>query len=86
MDLTELRLAATLLQIDVLKLEGPDLIFKTKAPQEVFKVFEGAPGRVSLIDETTVYYRPPSNYLEPVSTLLAVLRKLLVRPARDLDF
>jgi transcription-repair coupling factor (superfamily II helicase) len=86
MDLTELRLAATLLQIDILKLEGPDLIFKTKAPQEVFKVFEGAPGRVSLIDETTVYYRPPSNYLEPVSTLLAVLRKLLVRPARELDF
>lgn len=85
MDLTEIRLAATLLQIGILKLEGPDLIFKTKAPQEVFKVFEGAPGRVSLIDEATVYYRPPSNYLEPVSTLLAVLRKLLVRPARDLD-
>ena len=86
MDLTEIRLAATLLQIDILKLEGPDLIFKTKAPQEVFKIFEGAPGRVSLIDETTVYYRPPANYLQPVSTLLAVLRKLLVRPARDMDF
>lgn len=85
MDLTEIRLAATLLQIDILKLDGPDLIFKTKAPQEVFKIFEGTPGRVSLIDETTVYYRPPSNYLEPASTLLAVLRKLLVRPARDMD-
>jgi hypothetical protein len=43
-------------------------------------------GRVGLVDTPTeakpgtVYFRSPSNYLEPATTLLAVLRKLLVRP------
>jgi hypothetical protein len=31
----------------------------------------------------SVYFRPPSNYLEPATTLLAVLRKLLVRPMAE---
>jgi len=82
-DLAELRVAATLLDVKKLKLEGPDLIFMTDHPQELEPVFEGAPGRVSVIDEQTVYYRPPANYLKPAETLLAVLRKLLVRNARE---
>ncbi|MEX1017717.1 MAG: transcription-repair coupling factor [Phycisphaeraceae bacterium] len=82
LDLTELRIAASTLGVDLLKLEGPDLIFKTRQAGRLNEVFTDAPGRVSLIDEKTVYYRPPSNYLEPVGTLLAVLRKLLVRPVR----
>ena len=79
-NLTEVRIAASTLGIDTLKLEGPDLIFTTKQPQKLEQVFSAAPGRVSVLDESTVYYRPPSNYLEPADTLLAVLRKLLVRP------
>ncbi|MCC6581707.1 MAG: transcription-repair coupling factor [Phycisphaeraceae bacterium] len=82
-DLAELRLALTLLHVDALKLDGPDLIFRTQKPQQLVPVLNGAPGRVSLIDETTVYYRPPTNYLTPTDTLLAVLRKLLVKPVRD---
>ncbi len=82
LDLAELRIACTLLEIEKLKLEGPDLIFTTQAFTRLEPLFVGAPGRVSLIDERTVYYRPPANYLTPASTLLAVLRKLLVRPLR----
>ncbi|MFA9477997.1 transcription-repair coupling factor [Phycisphaerales bacterium AB-hyl4] len=83
LDLTELRIAASTLGIDGLKLEGPDLIFTTRQAAKLNDVFVDAPGRVSLIDEKTVYYRPPSNYLQPIETLLAVLRKLLVRPLRQ---
>ena len=46
-------------------------------------VFADAPGRATLIDNHQVYYRPPANYLEDPATLLAVLRKLLVRPVRE---
>jgi len=34
---------------------------------------------LGVIDHETIYYRPPENYLEP-GTLMAVLRKLIVRP------
>ncbi len=81
-DLTELRIAAGTLEIDVLKLDGPDLIFTTRNPQKLDQLFRGAPGRTTLVDERTVYYRPPANYLAPPATLLSVLRKLLVRPVR----
>jgi len=80
MQLAELRIAAGTLQIDAIKLEGPDLIFTTRTPQVLDPILRGAPGRASVIDATTVYYRPPANYLDPPQTLLAVLRKLLVRP------
>ena len=70
--------------IETLKLEGPDLIFTTRDPRKLEHVFNAAPGRVSVLDEVTLYYRPPSNYLDPPETLLAVLRKLLVRPIADL--
>jgi transcription-repair coupling factor (superfamily II helicase) len=79
-NLTEVRIAASTLGIDTLKLEGPDLIFTTRSPKKLQAVFANAPGRVSVLDEMTLYYRPPSNYLDPPETLLAVLRKLLVRP------
>ncbi len=79
-DLTEVRVAASTLGTDTLKLEGPDLIFTARDPRKLESVFNNAPGRVSVLDEKTLYYRPPSNYLSPPETLLAVLRKLLVRP------
>jgi len=79
LDLTELRIAATLAGADAIKLDGPDVIFRTQKPTKLVPVLEGALGRVSVIDDKTVYWRPPANYLEP-ATLLAVLRKLLVGP------
>lgn len=81
-DLTELRIAASTLQVRGIKLEGPDLIFRTEHPQRLDPLLKTAPGRASVIDNQTVYYRPPANYLAPPATLLAVLRKLLVAPAK----
>lgn len=81
-DLTEVRIAASTADVEAIKLDGPDLIFKTRKPPLLAELLEDAPGRATLLDEQTVYYRPPSNYLEP-ETLMAVLRKLLVRPLRE---
>ncbi len=83
MQLAELRIAASTHEIDSIKLEGPDLIFRTRHVKRLDPLLRDAPGRASIIDENTVYYRPPANYLDPPSTLLAVLRKLLVRPLQS---
>ena len=82
-DLTEVRIAASRLGIDTLKLEGPDLIFTLRPEADLSGIFDHAPGRVSVLDQATLYYRPPGNYLTEVGTLLAVLRKLLVRPLKQ---
>ncbi len=82
-DLTEIRIAASHLFIDLIKLEDHDLIFKLQERANLAHVFDDAPGRVSVIDTATLYYRPPGSYLKEPATLLAVLRKLLVRPLRN---
>jgi transcription-repair coupling factor (superfamily II helicase) len=82
LDLTELRIAASTLGIDSMKLDDRDLIFEVRKAAGLQDVFADAPGRLTVIDEKTLYYRPPEQYLDPPSTLLAVLRKLLVRPVR----
>ena len=82
-DLTELRIATSTLQVRALKLDGPDLIFRTDRPGKLDPLLKDAAGRTTVIDERTVYYRPPANYLDPPSTLVAVLRKLLVNPLRQ---
>ena len=86
-DLAELRIAAAQLGIDRLQLEAPDLIFTIGSLKDAAKRLEGiftsAPGRVTLLDEKTVYWRPPAKYLDEPNTMLAVLRKLLVRPVRE---
>lgn len=88
-DLAELRIATAQIGVGRLQLEGPDLIFTIgslkHAAKKLQQVFSGAPGRVTVLDETTVYWRPPGNYLEEPATMLAVLRKLLVRPIRERD-
>ncbi len=85
MDLAQIRVAATALGVEAVKLDGPDVIFRTPKPRQLEPVLGVAVGRVSVIDETTVYWRPPANYLEP-ATLLAVLRKLLVTGRGDHRF
>jgi len=82
-ELTEVRIAASRLGIDTLKLDGPDLIFTLRPEADLTGIFDGAPGRVSVLDPATLYYRPPSHYLTEPATLLAVLRKLLVRPLQE---
>lgn len=82
-ELTELRIAASTLDIDKIKLEEPDLIFTVRKQQAVLKKLEAAPGRATVLDDSTVYWRPPAAYIQEMPTLMAVLRKLLVRPVRD---
>jgi len=84
-DLAEVRIGAGHLGVRSIALDGPDLIFKVDHPPKLDPVLRDAPGRASVIDDRTVYYRPPENYLDPPSTLLAVLRKLLVRPLREAE-
>ena len=81
--LAELRVAASTLGISSIKLEKPDVIFTVSEPAKLDALLAEAPGSVRVVDEQTVYYRPPEQYLDPPETLLAVLRKLLVRPIRQ---
>ena len=89
LDLTEIRIAASTHGVDRLRLEGPDLIFtcrdrrNTSNLQQLADLFGKAPGRATVLDEQTLYFRPPAAYLQNKPTLLAVLRKLLVRPLRE---
>ncbi len=88
LEMAELRIAASGLGVRTIRLDGPDVIFRLDAAEaktnaaRLQAALAGAAGRVSLIDELTVYYRPPANYLEPSDTLLAVLRQRLVAPLR----
>lgn len=82
-DLTEIRVGASTLRIDRIRRAGADLIFTTSQAHAVMPLFTDAPGRTLLIDTDEVYWRPPPKYLEDPATIVAVLRKLLVRPVRD---
>lgn len=77
LDLAQLRIAATLIGVEAIKLDGLDVIFRTARPQKLWPYLTGVPGRASVIDDRTVYWRPPPAYVE-APTLLVVLRKLLV--------
>ncbi len=81
-DVTEVRVAAASHGVTKLQLDGPDLIFTADRSDKVLGLLEAAPGRASRLDDGTVYWRPPESYVEDADTLLAVLRKLLVRPLR----
>jgi len=86
-DLTEIRIAAAAQGVLKLQLEVEDLIFSLRPTKQTVDrmeaVFSKAPGRLTVLDTSTVYWRPPPKYLEQTDTLLAVLRKLLVRPMRE---
>ena len=81
-DVAEVRLGASLLGFEKIRLERPDVIFTAASASKLAWVFAEAPGRATVLDDKTLYWRPPANYLEDNATLLAVLRKLLVGPAR----
>ena len=86
--LAEIRVGLSLLSVEALKRDGPDLIFTTSNIPPLFETLSEAQGSVRLVDQPkgdkpgTVFYRPPENYLEP-TTLPAILRKLLAGVSRD---
>ena len=74
--LTELRLLAGHFGIESVIRRDPDVVLKVRDAAAVQQGLAGAPGSLRLIDETTVYFRPPPSYLDP-EILLMVLRNLM---------
>jgi transcription-repair coupling factor (superfamily II helicase) len=74
--LTEMKLLAGHFGIDKVIKHPPDVVLTVRDAQKAAFGLAGAPGRLSVVDEKTIYFRPPATYLEP-DTLLMVLRNLL---------
>jgi transcription-repair coupling factor (superfamily II helicase) len=74
--LTELRLLSGLYGIDSIIRKDPDVVLTVRDAGKAQTVLTGAPGRLSVVDEKTIYLRMPKSYLEP-ETLLMVLRNLI---------
>ena len=79
--LTELRLLAGLYGIESILRKPPDVILTVRDAARTQAGLAGAPGTLRVVDEKTVYFRPPAGYLEP-ETLLMVLKNLM-RAAYD---
>ncbi len=78
LDLAELRIKASRLDIKSIVASGPDLIFsfaEDHGPQAK-SLFSAVTGKVRISDSKTVYLRLAENYFEP-KTLISVLRKIL---------
>ena len=74
--LTELRLLAGHYAIESMIKQAPDVVLKMREAQRVQRALVGAPGSLRIVDETTLYFRPPEAYLEP-EVLLMTLRNLM---------
>ena len=74
--LTELRLLAGHYGVESIIKREPDAVIKLRDAQRVQKALVGAPGTLRIVDDRTLYFRPPPGYLEP-ETLLLVLRNLM---------
>jgi transcription-repair coupling factor (superfamily II helicase) len=89
-DVTELRVALTHMGVKTMAVNEKDVVFIATDPVGLMERIEKAQGTVRLIppkagqktDVAEVYYRPPENYLQPL-TLLGVLRKHLCGPERQ---
>lgn len=79
--LTELRLLAGHFGIESIIRQEPDVVLKVTDAAAAQLGLHGAPGTLRVVDEKSIYFRPPAAYLEP-DTLLVVLRNLL-RQAHD---
>ncbi len=79
--LTELRLLSALFGIDSIIRKTPDVVMTVRDAARAQIALAGAPGTVRLVDEKTVYLRPPPSFLEPEPCLLML--KNLMRAAYD---
>src|SRR5438270_13023275 len=79
--MTELRLLAQMYGISSVIKKDPDVVLTVADASRAQQALAGAPGRLSVIDEKTVYLRMPPTYLQP-DALLMVLKNLL-RAAHD---
>lgn len=78
LDLAELRIKASRLDIKSVVASGLDLIFSfaEDGGRKTESLFSGVTGKVRISDTKTVYVRLTENYFEP-NTLITVLRKIL---------
>jgi transcription-repair coupling factor (superfamily II helicase) len=74
--LTEMRLLAGHFGIDKIIKHPPDVVLTVRDAAKASYGLAGAPGSLRVVDEKTIYFRPPPTYLEP-DTLLMVMRNLL---------
>ncbi|HSI36531.1 MAG: transcription-repair coupling factor [Phycisphaerae bacterium] len=74
--LTELRLLAGHFGIEKVVKHPPDVVLTVRDAAKAQYGMAGAPGTLRLVDEKTVYYRPPAVFLEP-DTMLMMMRNLL---------
>jgi transcription-repair coupling factor (superfamily II helicase) len=79
--MTELRLLAGHWGIESIIRKEPDVVLTVTDGTRALTALAGAPGTLRIIDQKTVYFRPPPSFLEP-ETLLMVLRNLM-RQAYD---
>jgi transcription-repair coupling factor (superfamily II helicase) len=74
--MTETRLLAGHYGIDSIIKQPPDVVIKLRDAVRVQAALTGAPGSLRIVDDKTLYFRPPPAYLEP-DVLLMVLRNLM---------
>ncbi|MBN1554403.1 MAG: transcription-repair coupling factor [Phycisphaerae bacterium] len=77
LDAAELRVRAAAVGVQSMVRMTPDIIFRVRDFQDhqsLRRVFEGVAGSVRVVDQHTLHWRPPKNYLE-MPTLLTVLLK-----------
>jgi transcription-repair coupling factor (superfamily II helicase) len=74
--LTELRLLAGIFGIESIIRKEPDVVLTVSDASRAQAGLTGAPGRLTVLDEKTVYLRLPKTFLES-DTLLMILRNLL---------
>ena len=76
--LTELRLLASHFGIDSVVRKQPDVVLTVRDAKKAQIALAKAPGTLRVIDEKTVYFRPPAVFIEP-EPLLLTLRNLLMK-------
>jgi transcription-repair coupling factor (superfamily II helicase) len=81
--MTELRLLAGLFGIESIIKKDPDIILTVTDAARAQKGLTGAPGRLSVIDEKTVYLRMPKSFMEPETILMALNNLLKAAYARE---
>ncbi len=74
--LTELRLLAGIFGIESIIKKEPDVILTVRDASRAQAGLIGSPGRLTVLDEKTVYLRLPKSFMES-DTLLMILRNLL---------
>ena len=79
--LTELRLLSGFFGIDSIIKKEPDVVLKVNDAQRASFALTGAPGRLTVVDERTVYLRMPPTFLDPDTLLLALFN--LMRNAKN---